>query len=886
MPILSTKLYIPPPRSGYVPRSRLTELLHQGLRRKLTLISAPAGYGKTTLVSEWLTGSNLRSAWLSLDEGDNDPARFLSYLLAALRTMAPGLGEGVFVALQTQASQPPPIEWMLSHILNEVADTLTEPYVLVLDDYHVIESPQVMSAVEFLLERLPSRLHLVMTTRVDPELPLSRLRARDQLTEVRTEDLCFLPDEAAEFMSRVMGLKLERDGMKLLEAQTEGWIAGLQLAALSMKGGQHLTRATHPFNERHPFVLDYLAEEVLKQQSPGVRTFLLRTSILDRMCGPLCEALMRLEVEPSLEITGQAMLEQLERSNLFIVPLDAERGWFRYHHLFAGLLRQRLQAEESKQLGADLHMCASHWYEENGLELEAFQHATETGNVNEAARLVEGGGMPLFFRGALAPVQTWLDSLPTRELDVRPSLRVMYASVQLLSGQLSEAVHHLEAAEMALQNMPQDEETSEVIGHAASIRATLAVSRHDAETIMSESRRALHHLPIGNRAVRTATTWALGYAYQLQGDPVSAGKAYSEAMAVSQSIGHGMITMMSMLGLGAVRQSDNMLHAAADWYRRVLELAGDPPLPIACEAHLGLAKINYEWNDLAAAEKHAEKAIRLAPLLQQTDRIVACELALARVKLAQNDVESASTLWTRAEQHARDHQFTYQMQEVAAVRTSLLLSQHQPAQAALLLQPHEPSISLARANLAQGDVSKALGILVVLREGAEERGLAGERLQVKVIQATALYAHGHKDEAVNLLLQALADAENEGFTRLFLDLGQTMERLLLEAKKSGVLSGYIRNLLDQFNVSTPHGQNLQDRHKASPSGKPTLVEALSSRELEVLRLIAEGLSNTDIASRLFLALSTVKGHNRIIFDKLQVSRRTEAVARARELGLL
>ncbi|RJE90458.1 LuxR family transcriptional regulator [Paenibacillus sp. 1011MAR3C5] len=889
MPILSTKLYTPPLRPGYVPRTRLTELLSKGYHRRLTLICAPAGYGKTTLASEWLAGSSLKSAWLSLDEGDNEPARFLAYLIAALRSVAPGLGEGVLAVLQ--APQSPPVEWILTQILNELDDTLSEQCVLVMDDFHVIDSPHVLGAVGFLLERLPPRLHLVITTRTEPELPLSRLRAGDQLTEVRTADLRFLPAEALEFMSRVMGLKLERDGMELLEARTEGWIAGLQLAALSMKGQQNPPQMVQSFNERHPFVLDYLAEEVLRQQSHSVRTFLLRTSILDRMCGSLCEVLLQTEEEPAFGVSGQAMLEQLERSNLFIVPLDAERRWFRYHHLFASLLRQRLQAEEGEKREAVLHMRASQWYEEHGLELEAFQHATEAGDVNRAAGLAEGGGMPLFFRGAVAPVLAWLDSLPKQNLDARPSLWVMYASVQLLAGQLDAAVHHLEAAEKVLQNMPHDEEISDVIGHAASIRATLAVSRHDAETIMSESRRALDHLHPDNRAVRTATTWTLGYAHQLRGDRVAAGKAYSETLEVSQSIGHKMITLLSMLGLGSICQSDNQLHAAADWYRRVLELAGVPPLPVACEAHLGLAGIYYEWNDLAAAERHTAESIRLAPLLQHSDRIVACKLLLARVRLAQNDVEGATALWTLAQQHARDHQFTYQMQGLAVVRTSLLLRQHQHAHAAQLLNPQEPSVSLARVYLAHGDATHALRILAVLRGEAEERNWAGERLQIRTIHAVALYAHGSREEAVGLVLDVLAEAEGEGFTRLFLDEGSIMEQLLREAMTSGQmhsrqLQSCIGNLLVQFNTPAQHVQAPQERYAARTSVRPPLVEALSSRELEVLRLIAEGLSNNEIASRLFLALSTVKGYNRILFDKLQVSRRTEAVARARELGLL
>ncbi|RJX38530.1 LuxR family transcriptional regulator [Paenibacillus pinisoli] len=881
MPILTTKLYIPPPRSGYVLRSRLTGMLHEGLNRKLSLILAPAGYGKTTLASEWLAGSPAPSAWLSLDEGDNDVARFLSYLIAALRKLAPELGESVLGVLQTP--QTPPVEWIMAHILNELDGMLTERCVIVLDDYHVIDSPDVIGAVGLLLERLPSQLHLVMTTRTEPKLPLSRLRARDQLTEVRTADLRFRSDEAAEFINRAMELQLDGKELELLGARTEGWIAGLQLAALLIKGQPNALQALDAFGGNHPYVLDYLAEEALNGQDPGVRSFLLRTAILDRMSGSLCDSLLDWERESSLSGSGQAMLEQLERINLFIVPLDAERRWFRYHHLFGEVLRQRLLAEEGKHAAAELHIRASRWYEENGCELEAFQHAAKAGDVDRTACLAEAGGMPLLFRGAVAPVLAWLGSLPDRELHARPSLEVMYASALLMKGDLMKAVLHLESAEKALQAMPQDVRTSDIIGHAASIRATLAVSRHDAETILSQARRTLAHLHPRNQAVRTATVWTLGYAYQLQGDRAAAEEAYSEALAVSQTIGHGMIALMSMLGLGLVRQSDNQLRAAGDWYRRVLELAGDPPLPVACEAHLGLGAIYYERNDMAAAEQHAAEAARLAPLLQHTDRIVACKLLQAKVKLANNEAKEAAALWTEAEGLAKNYRFTHQKKGLAAMRTALLLSKQQHDQAAGLLKHDEPTISLAKVFLANSDASAALSMLVDLRHDAEENGRSDELLQLKAIQAIALHMQGNKDEAVSLLLEVLTEAEGEGFVRLFLDEGPPMEELLLETAKRRQLPDYIGTLLAYFRQSAECAHNSQVRRAA---GKQLLIEPLSSRELEVLRLIAEGLSNTEIASRLFLALSTVKGHNRIIFDKLQVSRRTEAVARARELGLL
>ena len=609
-PILTTKLYIPPPQPKVVLRPRLIERLNEGLHRKLTLISAPAGFGKTTLLSEWVAGCEKPAAWLSLDEGDNDPTRFLAYLVAALQTIAPNIGEGVLGVLQSP--QPPPTESILTALLNEI-DTVEDDFVLVLDDYHVIDGKAVDDALTFLLEHLPPGMHLVIATREDPHLPLARLRGRGQLTELRAADLRFTPDEAAEFLNQVMGLNLSAEDIAALETRTEGWIAGLQLAALSMQGLADVTSFIKSFTGSHHFVLDYLVEEVLKQQPESVQTFLLRTSILERLCGPLCDAVL---LDPA--VSGQETLEYLERANLFLVPLDNERRWYRYHHLFADLLRQRLHqsdtspTEDKEWDVAELHIRASIWYEDNGLEIEAFQHAAAANDVERAARLIEGEGMPLHFRGAVAPVLSWLESLPTTELDARPSLWVIYASSLLFVSQTTGVEQKLQAAEAALQDAEPDDKTRDLLGHIAAIRATLAVIQHDVETIIAQSRRALEYLHPDNMPVRTATTWTLGYAYQLQGDRAAASQAYSEAIAISEAIGHSIITILATTGLGNVQEADNQLHLAAQTYRRVLQLAGDPPLPITCEAHLGLARISYEWNDLDTAQKHGQQSVQLA----------------------------------------------------------------------------------------------------------------------------------------------------------------------------------------------------------------------------------------------------------------------------------
>lgn len=888
-PILATKLYIPPLRPKVVFRPRLIERLNEGLHRKLTLISAPAGFGKTTLVSEWVIGCNRPTAWMSLDEGDNDPTRFLTYLVAALQTIAANIGEGVLGVLQSP--QPPSTESLLTALLNEIT-TLPDKFILVLDDYHVVDAKPVDNALAFLLKHLPPQLHLVIATREDPPLPLARLRARGHLTELRATDLRFTPFEAAGFLNQVMGLNLSEEEVTALETRTEGWIAGLQLAAISMQGHPHASSFIQSFTGSHHFVLDYLLEEVLQQQPEGIQTFLLHTSILDRLCGPLCDAVLRRGANPRLtpHASGQETLEYIEHANLFIVPLDNERRWYRYHHLFAELLRQRLPQSAALPGGeatggvAELHSRASVWYEENGLEAEAFHHAVAAHDVDRATRLVEGEGMPLFFRGVVAPVLRWLASLPTTALDARPSLWVMYASALLFASQVTGVEQKLQAAEAALQDVELDDKGRDWVGHIASIRATLAVSQHQSETIIAQSHRALEYLHPDNLPVRTATTWALGYAYQLQGDRIAASQAYTEAIAISQMIGHHTIGILATIGLGNIQEADTQLPLAAHSYRHVLRQMGEPPLPVACEAHLGLARISYEWNNVEAAHQHTQQALHLARQLENTDRVVACELFLVRLKLAQGEIAGAAAILARASQVVRQHNFMYRMAEVVAAQVLMLLAQGNLATAAHLAQTHDLPISQAQVHLAQGDAPAALALLEPLRHEAEAKGWADERLKVMVLQAIALHAQGEKDKARSLLGAALTLAESGGFIRLFVDEGTAMAHLLSEAAPHGMMPEYRGRVLAAFEAEQQRRAGETSRSPAPSLQLP--YESLSQRELEVLRLVAQGLSNQEISEQLFLALSTVKGYNQKIFDKLQVRRRTEAIVRARELGLL
>ena len=716
-----------------------------------------------------------------------------------------------------ESPQPPPTESILTALLNEIT-TIPDNFILVLDDYHLVEAIPVDQALAFLLDHLPPQMHLVIATREDPHLPLARLRGRGQMTELRAADLRFTPAEAADFLNQVMGLNLSAEDIAALEARTEGWIAGLQLAAISMRGHQDTSSFIESFTGSHHFVLDYLMEEVLGQQSESVQTFLLRTSILDRLCGPLCDAVL---LDPSA--SGQETLEYLEHANLFIVPLDDERRWYRYHHLFADLLRQRLhQSTATSARGegrgvAELHSRASQWYEDHGLELEAFQHAAAANDVGRAEHLIDEKGLHLHLRG-VAAILDWLASLPTTVLDARPSLWVRHASALLVGGQTTGVEEKLKAAEaalaVALQGAEPDDKTRALIGQIAAHRATLALNDYQ---IDAQSR-------------------------------------------------------------------------ALDTYRRYLELLGDQPPLSANEAYLGMGRIFYEWNDLDAAEQHVQQSLQLARQYDKSiDRFVLCEIFLARLKLARGDVAGAAAMLAETEQSVRQNNFVHRMPEVAAVQVKVLLRQGNLTAAADLAGKYELPLIRARVLLAQGDPSAALAVLRPLRQQMEAKGLADERFKAMILQAVALRANGEKDKAVQLLGEALALAEPGGFIRIFVDEGEPMRLLILDFRLSiekqprgqdHELLGYVDKLLAAFEQPAAMPQSQIANHKSQ------MLEPLSQRELEILKLITQGLSNREIGERLFLALDTVKGHNRRIFDKLQVQSRTEAIARARELGLL
>lgn len=886
--LLLTKVYVPPPRNNLVHRSRLMEQLNEGLSsgRKLTLISAPAGFGKTTLVSEWIATSGQPVAWLSLDEGDNDPLRFVAYLVLALKTIKQDIGESVLALLQSR--EPLNMESTLIVLINEIS-TISHPFVLIPDDFHTIDSKPVDQVLEFLVEHQPPQMHLVITTREDPALPLARLRARGQLTELRAADLRFTPSEVADFLNQVMSLNLSTEDVSALEARTEGWIAGLQLAALSMREQTDTAGFIQSFTGSHRFVLDYLVEEVLRQQTEDIQTFLLRTSILDRLCAPLCEAVMGL---PST--SGQATLESLEHANLFIVPLDNERRWYRYHHLFGDLLRKRMEQRYAAEEIYQSLVRASEWYEANGLIVESFKLAVSAKDAERAERLMEHQDMPAYLPGVAAIILKWLESLPVSVLNFKPALWWKQAEMMLNCYKTLGVEEKLQATEAALASrMPpqaeMDEWTRNLVGKISVARAMLAQTQYQIEPTIIQARRALEHLHPSKLGYRATAMQTLGFAHYLQGDRDAAESAYKDSLSLAQAVEDHDGVLAATTRLAQVHELRNQLHQAEETYQRALQVVGENLIPFASVVYLGLARIYFEWNDLDSAEKYGELSYQLGLLNDQViDRLILSQLFMSRLRLIRGDAVGAASFLAQAEKNERQNDFTVRLPSIAATLALNHLNNGNVDAASQIAQQCDLPLIRAQVLLAQGNPATALALLVPYRQQMEEKQWKDALLQDLVLQALALHMAGEKDPAFRVLPEALMLAEPGGFIRTFIEKGELMRQLIGDyrlwlGKQPGdrnlVLSDYVEKILAAF---APSEAKLGSATKKRQSG---LVEPLSERELEVLRLVCQGLSNQEICQRLYLALDTVKGHNRRIFDKLLVHTRTEAIARARELNL-
>ena len=933
--LLTTKLYIPPPRPDLVQRPCLIERLNLGLSGKLTLVSAPAGFGKTTLVSEWVDNLRVDStkanqidnkiAWLSLDESDNDRVRFLTYFIAALNQ-----NEGIDttfgkVALSMlQSPQPPPIEATLTSLINEIA-AIPHRVILVFDDYHVIDSKPVDNALTFLLEHLPLQMHLVIATREDPNLPLARLRSRGQMIELRVADLRFTPSETAEFLNQVMDLNLSAEEVTSLETRTEGWIAGLQLAALSMRGREDIPGFIRAFAGDNRYIVDYLVEEVLQRQSERVQRFLLQTSILDRLCGPLCDTVrFGIAETPSgsegTAVTGQEgsgrMLEALERGNLFVVPLDDKRQWYRYHHLFADVLQARSMEEQLHQIPT-LHLRASEWYEHNGSLPDAIRHALAAEDFERTAGLIELAWPAMDESFQLATWLGWGKALPDELIRARPVLCVGYAWALLNGGEFEAAEARLLDAERWLEptadmSEQMDEPPTKMVVvdeeqfrslpvSLASARAYHAQALGDVPGSVKYARRALDLIPEGDYFARGRAAVLLGLAQWASGDLDAAHRSFADAMASFQMVGNILFAISFTFILADIRMTQGRLHQAISTYEQSLHLAreqGDPALQGTADLYTGLSELHCEQGNLGTARQYLLRSEELGE--QGEVYPYRWCLAQARAKEAQGDLDGALDQLDEAERHYLRGPIP-DVRPVAALKTRVWVRQGRLTEALGWTRERGLSvddelsylrefehITLARVHIAryksdmeERSIHEAMVLLERLLQAAEDGGRTGSVIEILVQQALAHEARGDTSSALGSLDRALMLAEPEGYVRIFVDEGMPMAQLLSEAAAHGIMPDYSNKLLVVFESEE---QKSEDRSYLPPA-QPH-IEPLSVRELEVLQLIAQGLSNQEISERLFLTLNTVKGHNRKIFGKLQVQRRTEAVARAREMGLL
>jgi len=956
-PLLSTKFYIPRQplshRDTFVSRPQLLAQLVAGLSGKLTLIAAPAGFGKSFLLSNWIDESNESQAaalpsdagnasptfcWLSLEESDNDPIRFWLYFIAALQANNPGLATDLPPLLQSP--EPPPLGTILTMLLNALSAWPSEiepAIVLVLDDYHAITTPAIHQSLSFLLEHLPPTLHIIMTTRADPPLPLARLRAHGQLAEIRADDLRFTDAETAHFLNECMGLHLSPNEVALLTARTEGWIVGLQLAALSMRGHDDKAGFLRSFSGGHRYILNYLIEEVLNQQPKAIQTFLLHTSILARLCGDLCNALMD-SADGTLsspdQSNGQAMLEQLEKANLFLVPLDDRGEWYRYHQLFAEVLHYRLHQSQPLLLPL-LHGRASRWYAQNGYLADAIQHALLAADFPYAATLIEEAWPTLWNQGAIATLFTWMQALPPSDtpdkpLWNRPNLYISYAWGLALTGQIEAAEGCVQEVTVTLQQMDTTGTTvahETLLGRAAALRAMLAARRGDPAAAVLFAEQALTLIPTAART-RGDAYYALGLAKQQQGMLDAAFEAYEVAANVSIANNDNFLTNAAHYHEARILMAQGHLQQAATTYQQIFAVAAlaKTQLSVVGLAHVGYGELLYQWNDLDAASHQVETGLALSTRrdLTYTDGPLHRFSILARIRQAMGDGEGALAAVALAKERAEETGLTLDAGRATALEALVklrlgdlpaaeawadLYAQTRPNPERFAYIHEFETLVFVRILLAQKRSAEALRFLTEWLPLVEPTRRLNSLLELYILHALALRLAGQMENATQLLARTMTLAEHEGYVRLFVDEGEPMQlalvdfraaldKMVVEARKDGAqqvdLHAYSNLLLAAFTTSTASpnsraGEALATTPAETPLPSPLplpLIEPLTDRELEVLRLLMAGLSNAAIAEHLVVTVGTVKTHLKHIYGKLAVQSRTQAVAQARTLGIL
>jgi LuxR family maltose regulon positive regulatory protein len=924
--LIRTKLRLPFTRPELVLRPRLQEQIAQGLRGPLTLITAPAGFGKTTLVASWIAGWEFPVAWLSLDKDDNQVGRFLNYLIAALQGVDDQIGNE---AAQLMAEMQPALpEAVLTSLINDL-DTAGGEIALVLDDYHFISNQAVHEGVTFLLEHCPNTLHLVIATRSDPPLPLVRLRARGQMVELRTADLRFTEPEAAKFLNEVMGLSLDARSVAALEERTEGWIAGLQMAALSMRDREDVLGFIEGFSGTNRYILDYLLEEVMANQPPEIQRFLLSTSILERLTAPLCQAVLEVETLEGWKVAEklatypgsnllacQPILEYLERSNLFLVPLDDERQWYRYHHLFADLLQTQLHRSLADKDVAKLHLRASAWYEQNGSILDAIHHASLVSDFERIERLIEQNYMEMMNHGEMSWVRFWMGKLSKELVTRRPWLCLYEAGGRSWFGQLEEANLLLNEAEKQIQaEISRDVSTPDIQamrGYHAYVKSRVTAMQGDTRRAIELCRTAREYIPDYNLGLKIDFNITLGYEYFLYGDFVNANKTLHEMIRLGNIAGAINNPVAGYAILARLQVYEGRLHEAYDLLQKAAQLIRDESgqyLGVNGLVEVGIAALLCEWNDLEAALVHLKKGLDFLPMWGKADDLCLAYSTLTRIHLAQGKrTEAAGAIEKAVKLIQTCGVFSEARSAVEATQLKMWLAQGNWSPVDRWLAAlekrfggHDPfryedelsHITQARIYIAQDKLDEATHLLSCLEESARSGGRLGRLVEIMLLKALVLQRMGDSAQAEIALTECLTLAEPEDYLRVFLDEGQPMQTLLAQGlahASASPLRDYAICLLSHFDAE-PHLVPAM-HEKGSPTGNlsassgQALIEPLSRRELEVLHLMALGRTNQEIAQQLIISRGTVKAHAASIYRKLDVANRTEAVARARQLVIL
>jgi LuxR family transcriptional regulator, maltose regulon positive regulatory protein len=907
-PLLATKLYLPRPRSTAVARPRLVARVREGLRSRLTLLAAPAGFGKSTLLAQALAAERSAPAWLALDEGDDDPARFWSYVFAALDRASSGLGAAPLAVLR---ATPSAVDVALAELLNALAAQDTD-LALVLDDYHAISSATIHQGLGFLLDHAPPQLHLLIASRVDPPLPLARWRARGELVEIRAADLRFRADEAQHFLSETMGLRLDDEAVAALEARTEGWAAGLQLAALSLQGQADPADFIAGFGGSHRHVVDYLVEEVLERQPDHIRAFLLQTSILARMSAPLCAALV--DPEGRNDRASATILTELDRQNLFLIALDNERRWYRYHHLFADLLRHRLQQEQPARV-PELHRRAARWFAQQGVVNDALDHALAAGDSDLLAQLLEAHGARLAASGETQALQRWLDALPRTRLLASPRLCLTQASALLLNRQTVAMEPFLAAAAAALAGV-DEEEADGLRGELLAQRAHVAIERGAFAEALGLARAALGMLPQTKLLARSNAALVLGYALMILGQTAEAVVVYAEHASQSRAAGNALTAIFIanelvklLLLQGRLREARAEAEGALAWVEsegwhtlpptsalhiwrgntlieqgmfadaeaallRAIELSRHGPAITSARAHTFLARLRQIEGDGAAADAALTTVERIIGSWERGGERAFFEASIARGRLMAGDIDAAQR-WLEAHAPWDARESPSYFREIELLTRARIIVLDDAA------APDAPLLNETRA------------LLPWLRERASAAGRGAVVLETLILEALALARSARSDEAQRRLDAALDLAAPEGFVGLFADMGPPVLALLAQnldrRAPADALRPYVTRLLRALagsrlsdrspsaHAQPPHGRVGQER----PEG-----EALTERELEVLRRFAAGMTSPEIARHFVVSVNTVKTQLKSIYGKLDAHSRAEAIARARERGLL